>query len=136
MKAIYISIKPEHIKRIISGIKNYEFRKYISLKEFDTMFIYVSSPICKLKYIIKISDIIKYPNKILENGYGNDDFNKGLKSAKYAYKIDRVYELDEYISLKDLKEKFNFNAPQRYAYDYRYPKLTEYLKSSKKIKII
>ena len=40
------------------------------------------------------------------------------------------------ISLKDLKNKFGFTAPQSYAYDTRYPELVNYINSlSKKVVI-
>lgn len=88
-KAIYISIKPKFTKMIETGEKNYEFRKYISKQEIDTLFVYESSPTCKLKYILELGNIIEYPNKIEKEGYGNEDFNNGLKKAKYAYEIKK-----------------------------------------------
>lgn len=127
LKAIYLSIKPQYTKLIEIGKKNYEFRNYVSKKPFDTLFVYESTPTCALKYIIEIDNIIKYPEKIKELGIGNDEFNKGFKKAKYAYKIKHIYLLDKPIKLQELKEKYNFNAPQGYAYDDKYPELTKYL---------
>ena len=125
MKEIYISIKPVHLNRIVTGKKNYEFRNYYSKEHIDVLYVYESSPTCKLKYIIELGEIIKYPNKITKEGYGNEDFNKGLKNSKYAYEIKYLYELERFISLKELKEKYGFNPPQSYAYDVRYERLTE-----------
>lgn len=124
-KGIYISIKPVHLNRIVTGKKNYEFRNYYPKEHIDVLYVYESSPTCELKYIIELGEIVKYPNKIIKEGYGNDDFNNGLKSSKYAYGIKCLYELEGYISLKELKEKYGFNPPQSYAYDVRYEKLTE-----------
>ena len=89
------------------------------------MYVYESSPICELKYIVELGEIVKYPNKITKEGYGNDDFNKGLKNSKYAYEIKQLYELDKAIPLKELKEKYCFNPPQSYAYDIIYGNLTQ-----------
>ena len=87
---IFISIKPEFIKKIECGEKNYEFRKYIPKKNINKLYVYVSSPDCCLKYILYIDKIIKYPNKIKESGYGNYEFNAGLKKSKYAYQNSMI----------------------------------------------
>lgn len=135
-KGIFISIKPEFTKRIEIGEKNYEFRKYIPKEEFDKLYIYETVPTCSLKYILTIDKIIEYPNKISEKGYGNDDFNNGLKKSKFAYHISKVEKLDNPIFLKDLKTRFGFAAPQSYAYDTRYPELVSYINTlSKKVVI-
>ena len=83
-KGIFISIKPEFTKRIEIGEKNYEFRKYIPKEEFDKLYVYETVPTCSLKYILTIDKIVEYPNKIIEKGYGNNDFNNGLKKSKFA----------------------------------------------------
>lgn len=135
-KGIFISIKPEFTKRIEIGEKNYEFRKYIPKEEFNKLYVYETVPTCSLKYILTIDKIIKRPNKIPEKGYGNDDFNNGLKKSKFAYHILKVEKLDNPIHLKELKEKYGFSAPQSYAYDSRYPELLDYItKTPKKVVI-
>ena len=126
-KGIFISIKPQYTKRIELGEKNYEFRNYIPKEEFNKLYVYESSPTCSLKYILTIDKIIKYPDKILEDGYGNQDFNNGLKKSKYAYHISKVEKLNEPLELKVLKEEYGFTAPQGFAYDKRYIKLSNYL---------
>ena len=125
MKGIYISIKPVHLKRIVTGKKDYEFRNYYPKEHIDVLYVYESSPTCELRYVIELGEIVKYPNKITKEGYGNEDFNKGLKNSKYAYEIKHLYELERFISLKELKKKYGFNPPQSYAYDVRYKKLTD-----------
>lgn len=124
MKGIYISIKPVHLNRIVTGKKNYEFRNYYPKEHIDVLYVYESSPTCELKYIIQLGEIVEYPNKIIKEDYCNDDFNNGLKSSKYAYEIKQLYELERYIPLKELKEEYGFKPPQVYAYDVRYEKLT------------
>lgn len=130
-KGIYLSIKPEFTKRIEIGEKNYEFRKYNPKEKINILYVYETVPTCALKYIIEISDIIEYPNKILKDGYGNEDFNKGLKKSKFAYEIKHVDILEYPIPLSILKEEYGFTAPQSYAYDERYNKLTEEVNKSK-----
>lgn len=135
-KAIYLSIKPKFTKKIETGEKDYEFRKYIPKKEIDTLFVYETVPTCQLKYIIELGNIVEYPNKINELGYGNADFNAGLKQSKYAYEIKHVDLLENPICLKDLKDIYGFAPPQSYAYDDRYEKLTNTIKSAKVKRLI
>ena len=135
-KAIYLSIKPKFTKKIETGEKNYEFRKYIPKLDIDTLFVYETFPSCQLKYIIELGQIIEYPNKINECGYGNEEFNNGLKKSKYAYEIKHVDLLQNPINLKELKEIYNFVPPQSYAYDSRYEKLTNAIKNAKIRRII
>jgi predicted transcriptional regulator len=135
-KGIFLSIKPEFTKRIELGEKNYEFRKYIPKEKFDILYVYETVPTCSLKYVLAIDKIIEYPNKIPEKGYGNEDFNSGLKKSKFAYHILKVEKLDNPIPLKELKTRFGFAAPQSYAYDTRYPELVDYINTlSKKVVI-
>lgn len=123
IKAIYISINPNAINKIIKQGKNHEFRNYIPKQPFDTLFVYVTAPISTLKYIININSVIKFPNNISYIGDGNYEFNNGDKS-KFAYEIYSVHELNKPIKLTELKNKYNFTPPQSFAYDKMYDKLT------------
>lgn len=128
---IYVSINYKAALKIEEGFKNHEFRNYIPKQDFKKLYVYVTKPSCKLKYILEIDDIIHFPNKIAENGDGNYEFNNGEKK-KYAYHISRVYKLEYPISLKELKEKYKFMPPQSFVYKNRYLSLTEYLEKAKK----
>lgn len=131
-KPIYVSINPKATKKIADGLKNHEFRNYIPKKQFDTLYVYVTSPVSKLVYIIKIGNIVSHPNIIDEDGDGNKEFNIGNKS-KYAYEIESVYELQSSYTLDELKETFNFTPPQSYAYGERYSLLTKKIETDEKI---
>lgn len=135
-KGIYLSIKPELTKKIETGEKNYEFRKYFPKQKIDILYVYETVPTSALKYIIELGEIIEYPNKISKDGYGNLEFNNGLKKSKYAYEIKHVDILEEPILLPQLKNHYNFAPPQGYAYDEKYPKLTEDIKNSKTRRLI
>lgn len=135
-KAIYLSIKPKFTKKIETGEKDHEFRKYIPKETIDTLFVYETVPACQLKYIIELGKIVEYPNKINELGYGNADFNAGLKQSKYAYEIKHVDLLENPICLKELKDVYGFAPPQSYAYDDRYEKLTNDIKLAKVKRLI
>ncbi len=134
-KGIFISIKPKYLRKIESGEKNYEFRNYYPRQKIDVLYVYETVPTCELKYIIELGEIIEFPNKILKNGYGNKEFNEG-KMSKYAYEIKSVYILKNPISLTELRKLYNFVAPQSYAYDITYKKLTSKINNMETVKLI
>ena len=124
--AVFMSIKEIHINRILSKIKNHEFRTKKPKKDFDYIIVYVPTPIKELKYILKVKQPVASPNKIIIDGYGNKEFNN-TKKEKYAYPIESVYKINKPIKLDILKQKFNFTAPQSFAYGKKYQELLEYI---------
>lgn len=124
---VVISIKPKFVNLIKDGQKNYEFRKYIPKKGVDRIWIYTSSPICCLEYVAEIDHIVTYPERIIEKGVGNDEFNKGLKQSKYAYHIKHLYRFNTPLDLKKLKDEFSFTAPQSYFYLDNNESLSEFV---------
>lgn len=124
-----MSIKPVHVERIKSGVKNHEFRKYVPSRGVDRLWIYTSSPVCALEYVADIDKIVAYPDKIAEDGYGNIEFNMGEKETSYAYHIKSLYRLKNPIHLCKLREKYKFNAPQSFFYLDSNVKLKECLES-------
>lgn len=124
---VFMSIKKQPIENILSKCKNHEFRTRIPNKKIDYIIVYVPTPIKELKYILKVKNPIKTPNQIKIEGIGNKEFNI-TKEVKYAYPIENVYELNVALKLKDLKDKFNFTAPQSFAYGEKYKDLLEYIK--------
>lgn len=124
--AVFMSIKQIHINRILQKLKNHEFRTKKPKNKFDYIIVYVPTPLKELKYILKVKESIRTPNKILVDGYGNVEFNNECKE-KYAYPIENVYEIKQPIGLTELKEKFNFTAPQSFAYGEKYDSLLKYI---------
>lgn len=116
---VFMSIKEIHINRILSKIKNHEFRTKKPKKDIDYIVVYVPMPIKELKYVLKVKQAISRPNNIFENGYGNKE--------KYAYPIESVYKINKPIELDKLKQKFKFTAPQSFAYGEKYQELLEYI---------
>lgn len=133
--AIYVSIKPPYVKKIIARAKNYEFRSYIPKQEIDKLYVYESYPTTSLKYVITLGKIVRYPEKIPDEGDGNKEFNLGTKGMEYAYEIKHVDILDAEIPLPLLKEVFSFFPPQAYAYDTKYPELTKVIEAYPKQRI-
>lgn len=131
-EGIFISIKPHFVDLILNKRKNYEFRKYIPKKEFKRIYIYETLPKARIKYVIEILKIYIYPQKIDIYGVGNEDFNNGNKKSKFAYKLGKIYQLEDEINLKDLKIKYGFVPPQNFSYTSKYKKLTEYINNNLK----
>lgn len=75
---------------------------------------------------MKVKQLVVTPNKISIEGYGNKEFNNTNKE-KYAYPIESVYEINKPIKLDILKQKYNFTAPQSFAYGEKYQELLEYI---------
>ena len=56
---VILSIKPKHVEKILSGEKQYEFRKQIFKNpEVENIFIYASSPVKKIVAVFRPAKII------------------------------------------------------------------------------
>jgi len=120
---VIFSLKPKFANLIERGVKNHEFRKYTPKTLSVRIWFYVTAPISTLLYVVEVAPVIKYPIKINPKGYGNEDFNNGLKKAAYAFPIIHLYKLNKPLKLNEMREKYGFTAPQGFAYMSRYPEL-------------
>lgn len=130
LNSIILSIKPHYSDLILSGEKVYEFRNF-KPKNFTSYFwVYESVPSKELKYIIKIKNPIIFPNEVSGESYGTERFNSGEMKNKYAYKIEKIYLIKKPLSMKFLKEEYNFTPPQAYTYLYNNTELKSYLEKN------
>ncbi|OBR09456.1 hypothetical protein CH63R_08221 [Colletotrichum higginsianum IMI 349063] len=112
---IFISIRPEHMENIVAGRKNYEFRNYKIPHTVSRMWLYVTQPVGELRYMACFSDA-KTPGEIDEDGIGNAEFNQ-KKGSKFAYRLDRLYELNDPLSLQYMMDRdYLHGPPQKYNY--------------------
>ncbi len=125
---IFISLKPQFAELIRERRKTYEFRKYKPTRHVNRIWIYVTSPTAALRYIAEVGEPVEYPNKIPENGVGNVEFNAGLKKSKFAFPILHLDELNEPITYKELRGRFNFTPPQSFTYADRYPSVAQHVR--------
>lgn len=121
------SLKPIYANLILNKQKNHEFRTVKPKNLPKRIWLYVSSPESKLMYLADVGEIIDYPNKIQVPGEGNQEFNNSENIRDFAYPIVHFYKIKEPITLKDLKSKFGFSAPQSFVYLDKYKKLQNYL---------
>lgn len=113
---IFISIHPNHMENIVAGTKNHEFRAYKIPNTVSRMWLYITKPASELRYMACISEA-KVPGEIDEDGIGNDKFNQRKSDSKFAYRLYKVYELNDPVPLHEMKERdWLHGAPQKYNY--------------------
>ena len=121
MSSILMSIKPEFVESILSGQKEYEYRKTVCKRSVDKMYIYSTVPVQKVVAEAEIEEIlIDSPSKLWElthreSGIDKDFFDKYFenKDEAVAYKLTNVKEYKRPKLLKELGVK---TAPQSYQY--------------------
>lgn len=119
---VLLSMKPEYVKKILSGEKKYEFRKRIWKKDVDRVFIYATSPVKRIVALFKPGEIIKdIPSGLWVkynqySGLNEIDFFNYFHDKDYGYaiKITDLKEFNDPIEPKSLLN--NFTAPQSFQY--------------------
>lgn len=112
----FISLHPEHAAAMASGAKDHEFRTWRLPFTVCRVWIYVTRPESRVRYMACVGPA-KEPGQIAdERGEGNAEFNRG-EGAKFAYEILELYELNNPVSLNRAKENGWFAAPpQKFAF--------------------
>lgn len=114
---IIISVHPEQAEQITEGKRTHEFRNYRIPQTVGRIWIYITRPVCALKYMAPIS-VAKEPGEIAHDdlAIGNVEFNEG-KGSQFAYELKQVYELNNPVSLARMKENgWMEEAPAKYVY--------------------
>ena len=120
MNAI-MSIKPEHVEKILNGTKKYEYRKTKTKLNIDRIIIYSTNPIKKVVGEVEVKNILDdTPLNIWlktkeKSGTSKEIFDKYFKNSEYAI----AYELGEVIIYDIPKELNEFgikSAPQSFMY--------------------
>lgn len=123
MKRIIISINPEHVQNIISGIKKYEYRTKAAKSDVDKIIIYETTPIKKIVAEVEILEVLMMKPEDLWNitkeysGVTKSFFDNYFKDRDiaYAYKLGKVKVYSKPKSLEDFGLTY---APQSFAYVY------------------
>lgn len=93
--SILMSIKPEHMARIVARTKTHEFRRYQLPASVTHIWFYTSAPVQRLQFLAAIAPA-KAPGAIdaADTGAGNADFNAGRKDARTrAYAVTALWRL-------------------------------------------
>lgn len=120
---VILSIKPKYARKILDGEKLFEFRKKVFKRnDIDRVYLYATSPICRLLGFFTYSSILegtpvslwektKKFSGISHSEYFNYFFDTELA---FAIKIDKVVR---FIEPLDPKKTLNpFSAPQSFMY--------------------
>ena len=121
MCKILLSINPEHVENIFSGVKKYEFRKVRCRSEVDRMLIYSTAPVMAVVGEAEILGIIEdEPEKVWEltavfSGIDKDFFDEYYKEKvkAVAYQLGKITKYLEPLKLSDFDINF---APQSFVY--------------------
>ncbi|QSH41052.1 AAA family ATPase [Lentisphaerota bacterium ZTH] len=120
-KSILVSIHPQHLAKIISGEKCFEYRK-TAIKEVKYAALYAISPVKMIVAIAKIEEILSdKPQIIWRKTRGSSgityrffqDYFKNKKTA-HAFKLGQIKVFDKPIALSN--KKLNLTAPQSFIY--------------------
>ena len=119
---VILSIKPQFAYKILSGKKRYEYRKAVFRRPVNRVFIYASSPVCKIVGEFTIHDLISGSPRFIWSetkeyaGIEATYFEKYFagKDTAYALCISSYKKYDKPI---DPKQKIpGFRAPQSFCY--------------------
>ena len=120
-KTIILSIHPNHIDKILSGEKRYEYRKRIP-QDINYLIVYATAPTKKVVALIEVDMVMKdTPHNIWdvtqnESGVSYEFFMNYFNavSTAYAIKFRNIYKLPNPIDITVIDGVKS--APQAYQY--------------------
>ena len=121
MTKILMSIHPEHVEKILSGEKQYEYRTKAAKKDVESLIIYETTPIKRVVAEAKIIEVLKLPPEDLweaskeHSGISKEFFDKYFQGRKTAYAY-RLGEIKEYDTPRELSFYGLKAAPQSFVY--------------------
>ena len=114
---IFMSIKPEHMANIASGVKNHEYRRYLLPSSIRYIWFYTTAPVSAIQYVARISRGKTQGQVPEDGGLGNADFNAGKKQSKFGYEILALWHLGQSITLRQAMQRgFLKGPPQKYTF--------------------
>lgn len=121
MRKILISINPEHVAKILSGEKKFEYRTKVAQKGVDTLAIYETAPVKRVVGEVQILDVLALsPEELWAKTKDYSGLSKSFfdayfqgRSVAYAYHLGevKVYESPRELSFYGVKA-----APQSFVY--------------------
>lgn len=121
MCTILLPIHPNHVKNILDGTKQYEYRKRICKKPVDRILIYSTAPVMKVVGEAEIEDIlVDTPENIWEKTKGKAGIDKRFFDQYYAGRDQAIaYKLKNVVAYETSKELRSYGinrAPQSFQY--------------------
>lgn len=116
-----LSINPKHVVNILSGEKQYEFRKVRCRENVDKIVIYSTAPVMRVVGEADVLDIYEEDPETLwgitaeHSGISKDFFDEYYKGKKkaVAFKLGKVKKYKKPFTLADFGLNF---APQSFVY--------------------
>lgn len=121
MRKILISINPEHVNNIFSGIKKFEYRKKVAKKDIKSIIIYSTYPEKRIVGEAKIRSIIaETPENLWRktkdySGISKEFFDVYFMGREIAYAYE-LYDVKKYKKPKQLLAYGVHCAPQSFIY--------------------
>lgn len=121
MRKILISINPEHVAKILSGEKKFEYRTKAAKRDVDSLIIYETTPVKRVVAEAKIIEVIELPPEELWNetkrqsGISKEFFDEYFQGRKVAYSY-RLGEVKAYDAPRELSFYGIKSAPQSFVY--------------------
>lgn len=121
--SVLLSIKPEFVEKIFSGLKRYEFRRVVfKSKNVSRVVVYASSPVQRVVGEFEVAGILALEAKKLwqqtkkYSGIAKDYFDCYFadKETAYAIKIKKVKRYATPKTLEDLRP--SIRPPQSFMY--------------------
>ena len=121
MKKILLSINPEHVSKILSGEKVFEYRTKVAKQDVKSLLIYETSPIKRVVAEAEILEVLELPPEDLwaatkdYSGITKDFFDAYFANRKvaYAYRLGNIKAYDRPMELSYFGVKA---APQSFVY--------------------
>ena len=132
MNAI-LSIKPQFVEEIIAGRKLFEFRKKSFKQEVNTVFVYASSPICRIVGEFKLGAILEGTPEYVwsltadHSGITKRYYDQYFSCHKVSYALEiksfKRYKtpINPYLTIRD------FHAPQSFCYTNEQVKQSQHI---------
>ncbi|MBQ0030416.1 MAG: hypothetical protein KBT32_08270 [Bacteroidales bacterium] len=117
-----LSIKPQFVDEIVAGRKKYEFRKKGFKEQVNKIYVYASSPVCKIIGEFLLGNILEGdPDRIwaltsAKAGISREYFDEYYEQKKVAYAL----EITSFVTYKDPINPYEtiakFSPPQSFCY--------------------
>lgn len=125
-RALFLSIRPKYVRKIIDGLKKVEFRRICpNVRAGDLIFIYASSPQRRLECRSVIRELSRDTPESLwkkykeTSGLTRAEFKSYFLGASvgFAIHLGPIAKFDEPVTLSSLREIWpGFSPPQIYRY--------------------
>lgn len=121
MKKILLSINPEHVSKILSGEKAFEYRTKVAKQDVKSLLIYETSPVKRVVAEAEILEVLELPPEDLwsttkdYSGITKDFFDAYFANREiaYAYRLGNIKAYDRPMELSYFGVKA---APQSFVY--------------------